>query len=59
MTGEEILGFEVGRGHVLPEWIDVNNHMNVSYYLLAFDQGVHLLWTRFGITDYYIEKHNN
>ena len=59
MTAGKILGTEVARGHVLPEWIDVNNHMNVAYYLLAFDQGVDLLWTRFGITDDYIGAHNN
>lgn len=25
-------------GEVLPQWIDLNGHMNVAYYLLAFDQ---------------------
>jgi acyl-CoA thioester hydrolase len=25
-------------GEVQPEWIDYNGHMNVAYYLLAFDQ---------------------
>jgi len=25
-------------GEVWPEWIDYNGHMNVAYYLLAFDQ---------------------
>ena len=44
-------GIEVYRGSVLPEWIDVNEHMNVAYYVLAFDLGVDALWTRFGITD--------
>jgi acyl-CoA thioester hydrolase len=23
----------------LPEWIDINEHMNVAYYILVFDQG--------------------
>jgi acyl-CoA thioester hydrolase len=44
-------GIEVYRGRVRPEWIDVNQHMNVAYYVLAFDLGVDALWTRFGITD--------
>ena len=44
-------GMEVMRGHVLPEWIDVNNDMNVAYYLLAFDQAVDALWARFGLTE--------
>jgi len=59
MATEKILGIEVARGQVLPEWIDVNKHMNVASYMLAFDQGVDLLWTRFGITDDYIDTHNN
>lgn len=42
------------RGTVLPEWIDVNEHMNVAYYLLAFDQAVDSLWEKFGITDDYV-----
>ena len=25
---------------VLPEWIDFNGHMNVAYYVVAFDHGV-------------------
>ena len=29
--------FDRYRGEVLPEWIDYNGHMNVAYYLLAFD----------------------
>ena len=30
--------FDRHRAAVLPEWIDYNGHMNVAYYLLAFDQ---------------------
>ena len=40
MARDDILGVEVSSGRVLPGWIDVNNHMNVAYYVLAFDQGV-------------------
>ena len=40
---------------VRPEWIDCNNHMNVAYYLLAFDKGVDALWTMAGITNDYIQ----
>ena len=49
-----MLGIEVVRGTVLPEWIDVNEHMNVAYYVLAFDQAVDALWEEFGITEDYI-----
>jgi len=49
-----MLGVEVVRGTVLPEWIDVNEHMNVAYYVLAFDQAVDSLWEAFGISKDYI-----
>ena len=44
------MGAETYRGSVEPAWIDVNAHVNVAYYVLAFDLGVDALWTRFGIT---------
>ena len=52
-------GIEVVRGHVLPEWIDYNDHMNVAYYLLAFDQAVDVLWADFGLTEEYIRSQNS
>jgi len=52
-------GTEVMRGLVLPEWIDINDHMNVAYYLLAFDQAVDALWTTFGLTEEYVRTHNS
>lgn len=56
MSAAEQVGVEVWRGQVLPEWIDVNGHMNVAYYVLAFDLGVDALWTRFGITEEHIRS---
>jgi len=50
-------GVDVCHGRVLDEWIDVNDHMNVAYYVLAFDRGVDDLWASFGITDEYIATH--
>lgn len=52
-------GIEVATGNVLPEWIDVNEHMNVAYYILVFDQGVDALWERFGITQEHINTSNS
>ena len=49
-------GMTVAEGNVEPEWIDINGHMNVAYYLLAFDRGVDALWTRVGITDEYVAE---
>ena len=43
-------------GSVLPEWIDYNGHMNVAYYVLAFDWGVDALWANFGITEQHVEQ---
>lgn len=59
MADGDFLGIEVSRGRVLPEWIDVNDHMNVAYYLLAFDQGVDELWDHFGITEDHIREMNS
>lgn len=53
-TASRLPGLAVTEGTVLPEWIDVNDHMNVAYYVLAFDRAIDSLWTRIGITDDYI-----
>ena len=50
MTTKDFQGCEVTRGNVKSEWIDINDHMNVAYYILAFDQAVDALWEKFGIT---------
>ncbi len=55
MTVDRAEGIAIASGRVLPEWIDINGHMNVAYYVLAFDLGVDTLWARLGITDEYIE----
>ena len=57
MAESGMQGVEIMHGHVLPEWIDVNDHMNVAYYVLAFDKGIDAMWARFGITDDYIREH--
>ena len=51
---DEVKGARVADGVVKPEWLDVNGHMNVAYYALAFDIGVDALWECFGITSEYI-----
>lgn len=48
------IGIRVADGVVKPEWIDYNGHMNVAYYVLAFDLAIDALWARIGITDEYI-----
>lgn len=50
------LGDRVCDGQVRPEWIDLNRHMNVAYYVMAFDLGIDALWDTFGITHDYVSS---
>ena len=59
MSGTEIVGEEIVRGAVKSEWIDANEHMNVDYYILAFDLAVDSLWEKFGITKDYVNVSNS
>ena len=43
----------VHRGRVLPEWIDYNGHLNLAYYMVAFDRGTDAFWDAFGLDDPY------
>lgn len=56
MPHPEPAGIEITEGRVLPEWIDLNGHMNVAWYVLAFDQAVDALFAEFGVTDEYIRS---
>jgi len=49
-------GTVVHSGNVLAEWIDYNGHMNVAYYVLAFDLGIDALWRQFGITEEHVRE---
>jgi len=57
--GDEMIGIKFGAGQVLPEWIDINGHMNVAYYVLAFDHGIDGLWSEFGITNEHIQSNHS
>jgi len=41
--------FDRYRGSVEPAWIDYNGHMNVAYYLLAFDRATDLFFDFIGL----------
>ncbi|HUC09027.1 MAG TPA: thioesterase family protein [Stellaceae bacterium] len=41
--------FDHYRGEVLPEWIDLNGHMNLAYYTVLFDYASDLLFETIGI----------
>jgi len=59
VPGDELIGIKIGAGQVLPEWNDSNGHMNVAYYVLAFDLGIGGLWGEFGITDEHIQSNHS
>lgn len=44
------------RGEVEPHWLDVNGHMNVSWYDHVFDSAESNLFDVFGICDGYIRR---
>ena len=46
-------------GRVLPEWIDYNSHMNVAYYVLAFDHASDRLFDHFDLGSTYREATNH
>lgn len=56
MSMDRFDGVHTAEGIVKPEWIDINGHMNVAYYVLAFDLAVDTLWVQFGINDEYIRN---
>ncbi len=43
--------FDRYRGVVLPDWVDYNGHMNVAYYLVAFDLATDLFLDELGLDD--------
>lgn len=44
---------------VRPEWIDSNGHMNLAYYVVAFDHATDALYTALDIGDAYREATGN
>ncbi len=44
---------ELRQGRVRPEWLDYNGHMNVAYYVLAFDHACDDFLDYIGMTDAY------
>ena len=45
-------------GEVLPNWVDHNGHMNLAYYVLAFDQATDNFFQSFGINNSYRRNSN-
>ena len=47
------LPYQPYRGAVPPDWIDYNGHMNVAYYVLAFDRATDRLLDHLGLGEAY------
>jgi acyl-CoA thioester hydrolase len=48
--------FDAGEGEVLPAWIDANNHMNLAYYTVLFDQATDVLFEAFDVSYPYKDR---
>jgi len=46
-------------GSVLPEWIDANDHMNLGYYVILFDQATDIVYDALGVGQAYREATGN
>jgi acyl-CoA thioester hydrolase len=51
--------FDRYRGEVVPEWIDLNGHMNLAYYTVLFDYATDLLFETIGIGKEYKRATNH
>ena len=49
---------EIYSERVRPEWIDHNGHMNVAYYLMAFDEAAGAVANQIGYTNEYRKSKN-
>jgi acyl-CoA thioester hydrolase len=59
VTGIDDAGwFDSGRAVVRSDWIDYNGHMNVGYYLVAFDQATEAIHVHLGIGEAYRREHD-
>lgn len=50
-------GLVITRLEVLPAWLDYNGHMNVAYYIAAFDLAIEDLKATYGLDAAYREAH--
>ena len=50
-------GLVITTARVVPAWLDYNEHMNVAYYLVAFETGIDAYKAIVGLTPAYIAAH--
>ncbi len=56
MAGFEFTGIKIHEGQVQPGWIDLNGHVNVAYYVLAFDAAIDSTWIELGLTTEHVRE---
>ena len=56
MTNDTLL--RLHEGEVRPEWIDFNGHMNLAYYVLAFDHATDRFLHHIGLGEKYFRQEN-
>ena len=49
--------FDAYRDVVRPEWIDNNNHLNMGYYLVVFDEATGAFLAAMGLTPKHRREH--
>lgn len=58
MTADIPAPFETYRAEVLPAWIDHNNHMNMGYYVVVFDEATGGFFRAVGLGEEYRRRNN-
>ena len=56
MTSQIQAPFRSSLMTVKPEWIDINNHLNMAYYNVLFDQSIDELYPQVGFGEAYIAR---
>jgi acyl-CoA thioester hydrolase len=59
VSGQASSPLELYSGEVLPDWIDYNGHMNLAYYVLAFDYATDVFLERLGFDGSFRETHDS
>ena len=52
----DVKPIEITGQSVLPEWIDYNGHMNVAFYVLAFDKALDKVFDLLDIGEAYVQR---
>ncbi len=59
MPSEFPAPFASSTRRIQPQWIDFNDHLNMAYYVVFFDQAVDELYELLGLGPSYLKRHNH